>query len=1357
MAHGGIGMRCECIDRKKTVTKFFSVMLVMLSLILISSGAYSASLSSAQYADLNGLLDIHLNYFLSSNAIKSNGLPLGAYKLGETGARYNYSNPAEWGYALQAYVAAAERGRITKADASSRIATALNTVKLLQDNSAQSYSGGLFYPYYYVANFTTGASQTPVHDPNLYIPSMDNALFYMSLAIVDGWAQDNNFTSLSSQARGIYSKMNFSPFVYTEAATGKKYMSLNIYAPSGAKAGRCDIYSNEGGLTTMVAYLSGSIDMQTYKDLTSAQYRVSATSPYCSGITVQEADFFNPMFTWGVRPLAGIPVVGSPYSTNSMVNTYKCHLAYGEYLGLAYPGFSDAMTQGWNGGDPWNNYFPPNIFNNIQTNLPYSTPHAFFIPLNVLSDLDQATLDKTFAKIAAMKVDSANYYYGTGSAYPFGFLVATSSKANDLTFNGISTNGGQGKNIFETLSEAYVALSAYNALQQQDKGKEFSYFLMKAPNMAVNYKAVVAYLYPAYSIACYLNTDCGADQNVGAPTCSGNSVVQTVRAYTCANPGASTAKCSATDTNIVKTACASAQVCSNATCVTPSCTTNAQCGTDAYFGTASCSGLNVVQPFRTFTCANPGTANAACTSADANKTKSTCLSPQVCSNATCVTPVCSTNAQCGTNGYVGTKSCSGQNVTQAYRTFTCNAPGTAFATCSSADANQTQSACVSPQVCSSGACVTPACSTNAQCGTNGYVGAVFCSGNSISKTFRTFVCNNAGTISASCSSADANLVQSTCASPTTCSAGQCTSSCVTPAANMQITASTVLCSGNYSGATNVTIAANNVTLDCAGAQIGYVTVYDRNNVTIKNCRIAGGNYIVDIRRSQYVSVLDSNLSGSWDWGFYAEKSKGVTLANSRVENCQYRSAVALTSTTDSNISNNVLRNNGTVQNPWGYAGGIYLSDSNRNTIAYNKITENYRPFWSASSKDNYVAYNEMCFNKYEDYCGGSFVTQNTATGNKITSKEGASCTWLKNQSTACSQSCSDSDNITGNGLVDSNKGTVTFWNGLVTTQFTDQCYAADSNYLWEYFCQNDLNRAQLLTCQYGCLNGACRYPTCWSAANCGTDGYTGNAMCSGTTVVQSYRTYSCASPGTISASCSYTDTNKVKTTCATGQVCSNATCVTPVCSTNAQCGTNGYVGSKSCSGKNVIQAYRTYTCSNPATANAKCNYSDANKTISTCTSTQVCASGTCTATSIWYVTPKYAGKYFKSITCNVLSPTTCPPEMGWEGHTVLYSFKAPATMSTTVNLGFNVIYKNYRGTKNVLLKISAGKSSTALVVVNPSLEINRLGAFTVPISSSLFTPGVTNYIQIYGTNITPVGYGTNPPNFKINSISLKNN
>ena len=66
----------------------------------------------------------------------------------------------------------------------------------------------------------------------------------------------------------------------------------------------------------------------------------------------------------------------------------------------------------------------------------------------------------------------------------------------------------------------------------------------------------------------------------------------------------------------------------------------------------------------------------------------------------------------------------------------------------------------------------------------------------------------------------------------------------------------------------------------------------------------------------------------------------------------------------------------------------------------------------------------------------------------------------------------------------------------------------------------------------------------------------------------------------------------------------------PVCSSNSECGTNGYLGSLTCSSNNILQTYRTYTCNNPNTRNASCSSTDSIKIKQTCS--DICTgSGVC--------------------------------------------------------------------------------------------------------------------------------------------------
>lgn len=170
--------------------------------------------------------------------------------------------------------------------------------------------------------------------------------------------------------------------------------------------------------------------------------------------------------------------------------------------------------------------------------------------------------------------------------------------------------------------------------------------------------------------------------------------------------------------------------------------------------------LNLAPGTYTFTIVS-STSDPKCISS-ANQTKTTTL--------TIPGPVtCNTNSDCGTNSFIGPRSCSGNNVTQNFITFTCNNAGTSQSYCSNSTSPSLITSC--PDYCSDGTCQTFVCNTNSDCGTNGPFGSLFCIGSNVSQLFRTFTCNNPGTILSSCSSANSTNTIQTCTY--SCSDGTC--------------------------------------------------------------------------------------------------------------------------------------------------------------------------------------------------------------------------------------------------------------------------------------------------------------------------------------------------------------------------------------------------------------------------------------------------------------------------------------------------------------------------------------------------------------------------------------------------------
>jgi len=462
-----------------------------------------AYLEQAQFGFLEQVFETHMNYFLSGEVVPNSGIPCTAYKVGNR-ARFGYSNPTEWGYAMQAWIAAAERGLVPANWAVERLESAVATIEALQLDPAQTFNG-LPYPFYKVVDSEGHDLPIPRRDPDSNVPSGDDALLYASLVVVQGWAEVRGYTDLARAAQNVTGRMAFRPFLHSEG--GDLFLAHTLDATSGAlSSSNWDVYADEGGMVAWVAFLSGSITLEEFQQITQAQHRRAARWTADSGETyvVQEAAWFNAMFPWAVRSLGGFPIqdtecpenVTSSYARESLIPAANACLALGDQLGITHPAFSDAMSQARNGRglvgwiQGW--YIPPNLAGRVLRVAPTDvTPHALFVPLNALAELSDEQLNRWLDEIAKLMTDKAEYYHATGE-YPFGFEVTASPWADDLAYTGAD----DGRPVFETLSAAYTVLSLFNALQLSEGNPTFTWFARQVPGYEGKLEAVLAFLYP---------------------------------------------------------------------------------------------------------------------------------------------------------------------------------------------------------------------------------------------------------------------------------------------------------------------------------------------------------------------------------------------------------------------------------------------------------------------------------------------------------------------------------------------------------------------------------------------------------------------------------------------------------------------------------------------------------------------------------------------------------------------------------------------------------------------------------------------------------------------------------------------
>ncbi len=146
-----------------------------------------------------------------------------------------------------------------------------------------------------------------------------------------------------------------------------------------------------------------------------------------------------------------------------------------------------------------------------------------------------------------------------------------------------------------------------------------------------------------------------------------------------------------------------------------------------------------------------------------------------------------------------------------------------------------------------------------------------------------------------------------------------------------------------------------------------------------------------------------------------------------------------------------------------------------------------------------------------------------------------------------------------------------------------------------------------------CENGACKEVKCNTntvATDCGASGYIGDVHCLANDpghTYKTYRTWTCNNPGTTASVCTKTEEEKMQTSCLVGAHCVGGTCQTIECTTNLQCGTDGYNGAVFCDSNKVPwRNYFVYTCTNPGTAQSKCSHTTTPKEQTQCMPVSVC-------------------------------------------------------------------------------------------------------------------------------------------------------
>jgi len=574
-----------------------------------------------------------------------------------------------------------------------------------------------------------------------------------------------------------------------------------------------------------------------------------------------------------------------------------------------------------------------------------------------------------------------------------------------------------------------------------------------------------------------------------------------------------------------------------------------------------------------------------------------CSANQICQNAQCVNVACSSSSDCGTSGYIGDAFCKYGNVYRPYKTYICYSPGTVNSSCSSATSDMLVEICSSGKVCSNGSCQTIACSSDAQCGTSGYIGDAFCQNGDVYKQYKTYTCNNPGTASSSCSNSTSNKLFTDCSSNQICSGGACVNQTITCSSSSDCGTSGYIgdafCSGGDVYKTYKTYTCSNPGTSASACSSSTQDKLITNCLSTQTC--SNGS-------CQTIACSSDAQCGASGYIGDAFCQNGDVYKQYKTYTCNNPGTAS--SSCSNSTSNQLLID---------CASNQTCSNGTCQTIACSSDaqcgTSGYIGDAFCQNGDVYKTYRTYTCNNP----GTASSVCSNSTSNKLitncTSNQTCSGGACVNQTIACSSS---SDCGTSGYIGDA------FCSGGDVYK-TYKTYTCSNPGTSASACSSSTQDKLLTDCSSNqtCSGGACVNQTiaCSSDAQCGTSGYIGDAFCSGGDVYKAYRTYACSNPGTASSYCSSSTQDKLLTDCSSNQICSGGACVnqTIACSSDAQCGTSGYIGDAFCQNGDVYKTYRTYTCSDPGTVSSACSSSTQDKLLTDCSSNQTCSNGTCSS------------------------------------------------------------------------------------------------------------------------------------------------
>jgi hypothetical protein len=505
---------------------------VTLSEVLVST---RVSWAEAEVSLLDSIMKDHFAFFNDPDEIV-HGLPMDALKKDNPRVLTD-SNPCEWGYAFESWIIMAETGVLKEAEAVAKLQESFTTLATLQQDPNQ-FAHGLFFPYYRLRSKETGEKIFPQRTEYQELPCGDDALFYASMMLVQGWLESKSFKKEAKTCSEILGRMDFSRCVRmtdcnaagnglessADDSTGDKFWSvpLTFHAETlQQNSFNWNVWADEGGAVAMIVALSGAVNDTQYESIVRQQQRYSPCSHW-EGITVGHSAFFNSIFTLPTRSMLGFGTLfSSPYyhefAVRSVLPSFRAHQKLKKKLDVDFMGPSDAMSMmpKAHPGKFYGSYayWPPNNMYDCRKGkstmenqctwckgIQYEgldDPFDMIVPHgNMASFLVAGMMEKS--QFTAWLEDTKLLMTDWSEVYKPGYGLEVMAPAR-RTPRGAKFDGPfDGRGIWESLSHGYTVLSMYEGIANMRRRFE----LVKQEGM----KVPGIYEPPAYRpLADYMN------------------------------------------------------------------------------------------------------------------------------------------------------------------------------------------------------------------------------------------------------------------------------------------------------------------------------------------------------------------------------------------------------------------------------------------------------------------------------------------------------------------------------------------------------------------------------------------------------------------------------------------------------------------------------------------------------------------------------------------------------------------------------------------------------------------------------------------------------------------------------------